>query len=97
MDYRKYIGDGSMNYVTAYLTTGQPNKDGDYYQTIFVPDIVQCSLPITKEPIPEELIGKGAKFDWSSKSWHAVGTDREKSMQEQIDFLKNKVKELEDK
>lgn len=94
MDYRRYIGDELMNYVAAYLTTAQPNQDGDYYQTVFVPDFVQCSLPITKEPIPTELVGKGAKFDWSKQEWYAVGTDENQSLKEQIEELRHKVDEL---
>ena len=83
-----------MNYVTAYLTTSQPNQDGDYYQNIFVPDFVQCSLPITKETVPAELIGKDAKFDWAKQSWYAAGVDANQALQEQVNELQHKVDEL---
>lgn len=63
-----------MNYVTAYLTKNKADEDGNFYVPILVPDTAQLNQPITKVPIPDDLAGKGVKFDWLSQTW-AISTE----------------------
>lgn len=58
-----------MNYITAYLTKNKADEDGNFYVPIMVPDTAELAQPITKTPIPDDLSGKGVRFDWLSRTW----------------------------
>ncbi len=58
-----------MNYITAYLTKNIADEDGNYYVPILVPDTAELAQPITKVPIPDDLSGKGVRFDWLTHTW----------------------------
>ena len=58
-----------MNYITAYLTNNKADKDGNFYVPILVPDTAELAQPITKVSIPDELSGKGVRFDWLTQTW----------------------------
>lgn len=58
-----------MNYITAYLTKNAADEDGNFYVPILVPDTAELNQPITKVSIPDELSGKGVRFDWLTHTW----------------------------
>lgn len=58
-----------MNYITAYLTKNIADEDGNFYVPILVPDTAELNQPITKVSIPDELSGKGVRFDWLTHTW----------------------------
>lgn len=81
-----------MNYITAYLTKNKADKDGNFYVPILVPDTAELNQPITKIPIPDDLAGKGVKFDWLSRTW-AIST--EDPTVAKVNGLESKVTSLE--
>lgn len=58
-----------MNYITAYLTKNTADEEGNFYVPILVPDTAELNQPITKVSIPDELSGKGVRFDWLTQTW----------------------------
>lgn len=62
-------------FVTAYLTKGTPDDDGNYYVPILAPSNAQLAMPIT-DVVPDDSLGnKGLKFDWSLHKWQVSDTD----------------------
>lgn len=64
-----------MNYITAYLTKNKADEDGNFYVPILVPDTAELNQPITKVPIPDDLSGKGVRFDWLTHTWEISTED----------------------
>lgn len=81
-----------MNYITAYLTKNTADEDGNYYVPILVPDTAELAQPITKIPIPDDLSGKGVRFDWLTHTW---GISTEDPTVAKVNTLETTVTSLE--
>ena len=61
--------------VTAYLTKGTADEDGNYYVPILVPSNATLQLPITDIAPDDSLGNKGLKFDWTTHKWQVSDQD----------------------
>ncbi|WP_367368280.1 hypothetical protein [Schleiferilactobacillus harbinensis] len=56
-------------YKMVYVTSPTQQPDGNFYYVDYVPSYVPVEYPKTTDPIPAELQGKIAKYDWQTSEW----------------------------
>lgn len=56
-------------YKMIYVTSPTQQPDGNFYYVDYVPSYVPVEYPKTTDPIPAELQGKIAKYDWQTGEW----------------------------
>ncbi|KRM23757.1 hypothetical protein FC91_GL001536 [Schleiferilactobacillus harbinensis DSM 16991] len=57
------------------MTYPVQQQDGNFYHIDYVPQYVPVEYPKTTDPIPAELQGKIAKYDWQTSEWIDSGID----------------------
>ena len=62
-------------YKQAFQTFPVQQSDGTFFQVIFVPQGAAVSYPFVDTPVPDELKGKVAKYDWQFGKWVDSGID----------------------
>jgi hypothetical protein len=62
-------------YKQVFQTFSVQQSDGTFYQVIFVPQGAVVSYPFVDTPVPDELKGKVAKYDWQFGKWVDSGVD----------------------
>lgn len=56
-------------YKQVFVTYPVQQQDGNFYHIDYVPQYVPVEYPKTTDPIPAELQGKIAKYDWQTGEW----------------------------
>lgn len=56
-------------YKQVFVTYPVQQQDGNFYHIDYVPEYVPVEYPKTTDPIPAELQGKIAKYDWQTSEW----------------------------
>ena len=56
-------------YKQVFMTYPVQQQDGNFYYVYYVPQYVPIEYPKTTDPIPAELQGKIAKYDWQTGEW----------------------------
>jgi hypothetical protein len=59
----------TSTYKQVYVTSPVQQQDGNFYYVDYVPSYVPVEYPKTTDPIPAELQGKIAKYDWQTGEW----------------------------
>jgi hypothetical protein len=54
---------------TIYRPYSAPQADGQYFTTLIAPGDYVPDYPYIDTPIPDELQGKVAKWDWQLRKW----------------------------
>lgn len=67
--------DKPVTFVQGYWCTTEADVNGNYFYPVMVPSNVDVRYPLTAEPIPDSLAGKGVKFDWNTRSWGVSAED----------------------
>ncbi|QFR64576.1 hypothetical protein LH991_11815 [Schleiferilactobacillus harbinensis] len=62
-------------YKQVFVTYPVQQQDGNFYHIDYVPQYVPVEYPKTTDPIPAELQGKIAKYDWQTSEWIDSGID----------------------
>lgn len=62
-------------YKQVFQTFPVQQSDGTFFQVIFVPQGAAVSYPFVDTPVPDELKGKVAKYDWQFGKWVDSGID----------------------
>ena len=65
----------TSTYKQVFQTFPVQQSDGTFYQVIFVPQGAVVSYPFVDTPVPDELKGKVAKYDWQFAKWVDSGVD----------------------
>ncbi|MEE6716947.1 hypothetical protein [Schleiferilactobacillus harbinensis] len=56
-------------YKQVFVTYPVQQQDGNFYHIDYVPQYVPVEYSKTTDPIPAELQGKIAKYDWQTGEW----------------------------
>lgn len=59
----------TSTYKQVFVTYPVQQQDGNFYHIDYVPQQVPVEYPKTTDPIPAELQGKIAKYDWQTGEW----------------------------